>query len=128
MTIYIYCLHVIIPESDRDAGNAMAEAASPDYDGSFTDANVSEGGVFPPTHIYVSARITEPERQAFAAKLTDWETYGLSAQPQFWLIRVEDGELLNSNTSSAQIGTTWGVAEQPTFAAANLWWTAFPEE
>lgn len=128
MTLYIYCLHLIIPEADRDAANAMAADLGEDYVGTFADANVSAEGAFPPTHIYVSARMRQDERDAFAAILPQWESYGLSQMPQFWTIRVEDGELLASNTSAASVGTTWGVAEQNTFAAAGLWWTAFPEE
>lgn len=128
MTLYIYCLHLIIPDADRDAANDMAADLGSDYVGTFTDANVSAEGAFPPTHIYVSARMRQDERDALAAILPQWESYGMSAMPQFWTIRVETGELLASNTSAAQVGQTWGVSEQNTFAAASLAWTQFPEE
>lgn len=130
-TLYIYCLHLIIPEADRDAANAMAADLGEDYVGTFTDANVSADGVYPPTHIYVSARMRQDERDAFAAILPNWATYGLSAMPQFWTIDATNrvsGALLASNTSAASVGQPWGVAEQNTFAAAGLAWTAFPEE
>lgn len=127
-TLYLYCLHLIVSEADRDAANAMAADLGPDYVGTFADANVSAGGAFPPTHIYVSARMRQDERDAFASLLPDWASYGLSAMPQFWTIDVGTGELLASNTSAASVGQPWGVSEQRTFTAAGLAWTVFPEE
>lgn len=82
-TSYIYCLHVIIPEADRDSANGMAEAISEDLASAFTDANISQEGLFPPTHIYVSARIKQADSDAFASALQDWQSYGLSAEPMF---------------------------------------------
>lgn len=127
-TLYVNCIHVIVPESDRDAANDLAAAVGPDYEGSFTDANVSVDGAFPPTHIYINVRLRADEHLAWDAAIADWATHGLSAQPQYWMIRVEDGELLDSNTSAASIGQTWDLLEQNTFAAAGLAWTVFPEE
>lgn len=126
---YLYCIQVIVPEADREGANQAAAAASPDYDGAFADANVSAGGLYPPTHIFVSGRTTEAERVAFATELADWATHGMSSPPQYWLIRAEDGVLLGTNVLAnvSQIGQPWGVGEQNAFAAAGMAWTQFPD-
>jgi len=130
-TQYIYRLHVIVPEADRAAANAMSAALGTDHEGEFADANVSAGGAYPPTHILVNGSATQADRDAFVAILPQWESYGLSAAPQFWLSAALTGELLSSNVSTTQIGQTWldwpGDSAR-TLAAAGLAWTQFPEE
>lgn len=119
---WIYRVHLIVPEVDRTGANELAEAAHPDLTGSFQDANVSADGGAPGTHIYVSGQLNQFMHDALVEELGNWQIHGLSAQPQYWLIRASDGELLASNISAANVGQTWGTAEANTFIAAGVQW------
>jgi len=130
-TQWIYRLHVIVPATDQAAANAMAAALGPDHEGEFADPQLSVDGVYPPTHIIVNGSARQSDLDDYIAILPQWGSYGLSAMPQFWTCSALNGELLNSNVSTENIGETWltwpGDSEK-TLQAAGLAWTAFPEE
>ena len=131
MTEWIYRLHVIVPATDRDAANEMAATLGPDHEGEFSDPTLSVGGVYPATHIIVNGSARQSDLDDYIAILPQWETYGLSAPPQFWTCDALTGELLNSNVSAASIGQTWLTwpgDTAATCAAAGLAWTVFPGE
>lgn len=128
-TQWIYRVHVIVPEADKATANLMAADIHPDFENSFQDANVSANGVFPPTHIFVNSSAKQDMLDGLSVALPNWASYELSIEPQYWVMRVETGELLMSNISAAEVGNTWGgVDSANTLAAAGLAWTRWPEE
>ena len=124
--MWFYRFQLIVPAADQSGANALMADLGPDYEGSFTDPNVSDDGTPEGNQgIYVSFAATTQLRNDLLNLLADWAGYGLSAQPLYWLIRWSDKQLLESNISADDVGQTWN--ETATFAAAGVQWIQWPE-
>lgn len=124
--LWIYRIHIIVPEADFAAANQLLDNAAPEWYGpsAFSWANLGPTTTPPATHQIINTSATQAIYDATMAELAAWETYGLSEQPQFWGISVVDHTLLASNVSEAEVGNSWGTSEDAqTTAAAGLVYT-----